>query len=168
MCTCYCSQFGFHSLLKRQGPITILSGLCWFSGSNPCSRCLLSTHLLWQPQINSKSWKRSPTTRSFLLGHGWNVPFSLHQVEPRLLSWPLGSLHWGGLWASASPLLAPGHPHSPRTPVPQSPPWEPPRCCRCHLSSLLCQLGTSDNTIGSPNMPRSKIVPACLCRAYNF
>lgn len=54
MCTCYCSQFGFQSLLKRQGPITILSRLCWFSGSNPCSRCLLSTHLLWQP--SDKQW----------------------------------------------------------------------------------------------------------------
>lgn len=40
--------------LKRQGPITILSRLCWFSGSNPCSRCLLSTHLLWQP--SDKQW----------------------------------------------------------------------------------------------------------------
>ena len=51
----------------------------------------------------------------------WNALFSLHQVEPGLLSWPLGSLHWGGLRASASPLLAPGHPHSPRTPVPLKP-----------------------------------------------
>lgn len=31
---------------------------------------------------------------------------------------PLGSFHWGGLWASAPPPLATGHPHSPRTPVP--------------------------------------------------
>lgn len=54
MCTCYCSQFGFQTPLKRQGPITILSRLCWFSGSNPCSRCLLSTHLLWQP--SDKQW----------------------------------------------------------------------------------------------------------------
>lgn len=54
MCTCYCSQFGFQPPLKRQGPITILSRLCWFSGSNPCSRCLLSTHLLWQP--SDKQW----------------------------------------------------------------------------------------------------------------
>lgn len=42
-------------------------------------------------------------------------------MEPGLLSWPLGSLHWGGLWASASPLLALGHPHSPGTPVPLNP-----------------------------------------------
>lgn len=54
MRTCYCSQFGFQPPLKRQGPITILSRLCWFSGSNPCSRCLLSTHLLWQPP--DKQW----------------------------------------------------------------------------------------------------------------
>lgn len=54
MCTCYCSRFGFQPPLKRQGPITILSRLCWFSGSNPCSRCLLSTHLLWQPP--DKQW----------------------------------------------------------------------------------------------------------------
>lgn len=90
----------------------------------------------------------------------WNSPFSLHQVEPRLLSWPLGSFHWGGLWASASPLLALGHPHSSRTPVPQNPSWEPSHCL-CHLSSLLCQLGTSDNTIGSQSTPRLKIDPAC-------
>lgn len=54
MCTCYRSRFGFQPPLKRQGPITILSRLCWFSGSNPCSRCLLSTHLLWQPP--DKQW----------------------------------------------------------------------------------------------------------------
>lgn len=98
----------------------------------------------------------------------WNSPFSLHQVEPRLLSWPLGSFHWGGLWASASPLLALGHPHSSRTPVPQNPSWEPSHCL-CHLSGLLCQLGTSDNTIGSQSTPRLKIDPACqLNSSLNF
>lgn len=44
-----CSRLAIQPPQGRQAPITILSRLCWFSGSNPCSRCLLSTHLLWQP-----------------------------------------------------------------------------------------------------------------------
>lgn len=46
--TCSCTRLAIQTSLGRQGPITILSRLGWFSGSNPCSRCLLSTHLLWQ------------------------------------------------------------------------------------------------------------------------
>ncbi|CAB1457102.1 unnamed protein product [Pleuronectes platessa] len=39
--------------------------------------------------------------------------------------------------------------------TPKTPSWEPSRC-PCHLSCSLCQLGTSDNTIGSQSTPRPK------------
>lgn len=57
MHTCSCSRLAIQAPLRRQAPITILSRLCWFSGSNPCSRCLLSTHLLWQPSDKQRLLK---------------------------------------------------------------------------------------------------------------
>lgn len=57
MHTCSYPRLAIQPPLRRQAPITILSRLCWFSGSNPCSRCLLSTHLLWQPSDKQRLLK---------------------------------------------------------------------------------------------------------------
>lgn len=75
MRTCSCSQFAFQPPLKRQGPITILSRLCWFSGSNPCSRCLLSTHLLWQPSDKQRVLKEVFHDQIFPAGQRLKQPF---------------------------------------------------------------------------------------------
>lgn len=75
MCTCSCSQFAFQPPLRRQGPITILSRLCWFSGSNPCSRCLLSTHLLWQPSDKQRVLKEVFHNQIFPAGQWLKQPF---------------------------------------------------------------------------------------------
>ena len=161
MCTCYCSQFGFQPPLKRQGPITILSRLCWFSGSNPCSRCLLSTHLLWQP--SDKQWvlKEVSHNQIFPAGQRLKRSFLSPSSGTRAIELAPGipPLRWAMGQCFAPP--RPGPPSFSRhTCTPKTPSWEP-RCCLCHLSCLLCQLGTSDNTIGSQSTQRAKTVTAC-------
>lgn len=157
MCTCYCSQFGFQPPLKRQGPITILSRLCWFSGSNPCSRCLLSTHLLWQP--SDKQWVLKEVSHNQIFPAGQRLKRSFLspssgtqaiEVAPGIppLRWAMGQCF-------APP--CPGPPSFSQHTCTPKPSWEPPHCL-CHLS---CQLGTSDNTIGSQSTQRPKIVTAC-------
>lgn len=90
MCTCYRSQFGFQPPLKRQGPITILSRLCWFSGSNPCSRCLLSTHLLWQPSDKQRVLKEVshnqifPAETLLSLSIKWNPGYWVGPWDPSI------------------------------------------------------------------------------------
>lgn len=81
--TCSEPLFTIQGALRRQVPITILPRPCWFSGSNPCSRCLPSTCLLWQLSDKQREpWKRPSRTRSFLLGSHWNSPFRLLGIEP--------------------------------------------------------------------------------------
>lgn len=148
MCTCYCSQFGFQPPLRRQGPITILSRHCWFSGSNPCSRCLLSTHLLWQP--SDKQWVLKEVSHNQIFPAGQRLKCSFLSpssgTQAIELAPGIPPLRWAKGQCFAPP--CPGPPSfSKHTCTPKPLSWEPPRCL-CHLSNSLCQLGTSDNTIG--------------------
>lgn len=127
MRTCSCSQFAFQPPLKRQGPITILSRLCWFSGSNPCSRCLLSTHLLWQPSDKQRVLKEVFHNQIFPAGQWLKQPFSFS------IKWNLA--FWLGPWdpsieAGYGPVVRPSVPRAtltlPGHLYPSTPSWEPP------------------------------------------
>lgn len=158
MCTCYRSQFSFQPPLKRQGPITILSRLCWFSGSNPCSRCLLSTHLLWQPsdkQLVLKEVSHNqifPAETLLSLSIKWNPGYWVGPWDPSIEVGYGPVLRPSLAWAT---LILPGHLYPQKTPS-----WEPSRCL-CHLSCSLCQLGTSRQQHQESKHTRPKIVTAC-------
>lgn len=92
MCTCSWFQFAIQSPLRRQALITILSGLCWFSGSNPCSRCLLSTYLLWQPSDKQSTPQRGlPQADSSCWAVTKQAFHSLCQAQAGPVSLPWGA-----------------------------------------------------------------------------
>lgn len=151
MCTCYCSQLGFQPPLKRQGPITILSRLCWFSGSNPCSRCLLSTHLLWQP--SDKQWvlKEVSHNQIFPAGQRLKRSFLSPSSGTRAIELAPGipPLRWATGQCFAPP--CPGPPSfSQHTCTPEGPSWEPVLAASATWAAdRRASTGTSDNTTGS-------------------
>lgn len=110
--TCSSSRLAIQTRLGRQGPITILSRLGWFSGSNPCSRCLLSTHLLWQASDKQRLLKEvfhkqilpaGPWLKwAFLSPSSGTQPIELHPSEACIEAGYGPALHPSG----------PGHPHT--------------------------------------------------------
>ncbi len=104
MHTCSYPRLAIQPPLRRQAPITILSRLCWFSGSNPCSRCLLSTHLLWQPSDKQRLLKEVFHKQILPAGQWLKRPFLSPSSGTQPIELAPGAPHWGGPWARASPL----------------------------------------------------------------